>query len=115
MEQEDDTDDFGKHRYDAVRLARIGHAKKDSEDIERQEWNDGHLDGLLDDGTELREALLQRWRVGVSYADAYHEGAYQRSHHVEYGGYLQLEEGLQRVGLLDRHRDIGIDQLRENH
>ena len=61
MQHEDDANNLGEHQHDVVCLARKGHAEENAEDIDWQEWDDGHLDSLLDDGAELREALFQRW------------------------------------------------------
>ena len=59
MQQEDDTDDFGEHHDDVIGLARKGHTEENAEDIERQYRNDNCLNGLFDDGAELREAFLR--------------------------------------------------------
>ena len=59
MQHKNNTDDLGKHCDDVIGLACKGHAEEDTEDIKRQKWDDGHLDGLLDDSAELREAFLQ--------------------------------------------------------
>ena len=64
----------------------------------------------MDDGTELREALFQRRRVGIGDADAHHERTYQCRHHIENGRDIQLEVGLQCLCFFYRHRGLRICQ-----
>ena len=101
MQHEDDANNLGKYQDDMIGLACKRHAEEDTEDVEWKERDDGHLDSLLDDGTELCKPLLQRRRVGIRNADAYYEGTHQRRHHIENGRNIQLEVGLQRISFLN--------------
>ena len=91
MQDENNDDDLQEHRYNAHHLPAHGHVEENTEDVERQQGDDHHLDQFRDDILEIGEGALQRDALDVRQAQADGEGEQQGGHHVHQGRHGDLE------------------------
>ena len=113
-----DQEDYAYYLYedcqDCEYLAHEGHVQEDSEDVERQQGNDGCLYGLDDYLLEIVYGILESipaFQYGKSQTE--HEGEYQSRHHVHQRRNRDGEEGERFACGLDLCKRFGAYHGRE--
>ena len=115
MHGKDDAYDGDECHCDFVGLSVVAHHQEDAKDVEGQQRDDGHRNGLGNDFLELVGHILERLHAQVSDAQSHHESEDERRHHIEDGGYVDGEEGFHILDGLDRGNGVGrSDERGEN-
>ena len=99
LEHEDADVEHENHGYylyereqDGAYLAAYGHIQEYAEDVEREQGDDGAVDGPRNHVAEIVEAAAQRLAAGHGCAQTEHEGEDKSGHYGHHRRYVHLEE-----------------------